>query len=468
MASKAENSGRTWWRGRAAGGCLTTLVGLVAIAILATGWAKHRGLRASGEMHSAWVSGPGAIDGRFLEAYPPRSTNEDALRLEDVAAPLGIDLAPREPGEGLPEEVARPVGFPMAEMRGYIASVAESPDDAVPSPPAAVQEFLDTHRGDLEEAIRSVLASRPGWDLEPARLPYPPTPNLSGHLQLEYALLVLALEREAEGNGSGPEAALEASWGLNQHLGARPEIGSALTYLRVLHAQAGVLRHMRRPSPRWIERLEAEEPVDRLKVGLRSEAWHTHELLVNRLDTAVETSDRIGRWVIRAADTAPVRPWWRLMWTDYLGAEAQFHQGAELLDPCASGHEIPARSFRQAISHANPIRYLGARIPEYLDRAWSQTRRQTIDLQGTVRVLAFKEALAGSPPRPRTPEELRRFIERAGLETASRCSGRVWAHTLATDPVAYVIHLEDVQLPDPTHAGLALPLEHRIPLESAR
>jgi len=94
-----------------------------------------------------------------------------------------------------------------------------------------------------------------------------------GHRQLQSVLLTRALMR-AGGNRVEPaERTLEASWILNASLAERPDFISKLITVAVSGMQTAVLRVMKRPSNRWLPRMQQRTFTADVHTPYQLEAW---------------------------------------------------------------------------------------------------------------------------------------------------------------------------------------------------
>ena len=78
---------------------------------------------------------------RLLARRPAVAVNDEALRLERLAAGIGVDLAPPLPNRPHPllaeKDLVQRLG-----LGAYLNDRVESADDAIPPPPAGIAQFL--------------------------------------------------------------------------------------------------------------------------------------------------------------------------------------------------------------------------------------------------------------------------------------------------------------------------------------
>jgi hypothetical protein len=193
---------------------------------------------------------------RLIARRPPVAVNDEALRLERLAAGIGIDLAPPLPDRAHPllaeKDLVQRLG-----LGAYLNDRVESADDSIPEPPAAIARFLSDRAEPLEE-IRALLVSAkpPRWALDVAKSrAAEPDPNTEGPLVLHRVLLGKALADARAGKSRDAELWLEASWRLKESTGDRPSLTWQLIAIAVSRWEAGVLRKLPSSDPGWMERM---------------------------------------------------------------------------------------------------------------------------------------------------------------------------------------------------------------------
>lgn len=217
-----------------------------------------------------------------LEDRPAGETS--ARRVEQLAAGLGFDLAPRSVPRGPRDLAAERLARGAAEeRRAWVRGIAARPERGPLRPPPAVEAWLCEHAGKLE-ALRETLAHGPPplWSRETLawldRPPYGPggdsrLPNVLGHLAVQDALAADALWQAAQGRPALAQDALEASWRLAAEQRDHPVLIVQLVATGVARQQAGLLRQLGDPGGRWRDRLDGRRARRRLIDALAFEGF---------------------------------------------------------------------------------------------------------------------------------------------------------------------------------------------------
>ena len=232
-----------------------------------------------------WLTAPTAAeleerwrrDAHFapLERFPTREANAAALRLEEIARPLGLELAPQ--GTQRRPRVLPRTRSDLAPLwssaRTTLQSLRSSP--AAPQPlPAAAVDRLDAISSDLLAVRETLLVEEPPrWERDLAAAWSAPLPDLLSHQRLHRLLVVAAHRAASEGDGAETDAWLEAAWRLQDALAGEPMLWAQLVAGSELEDELALLRTLPSPRDGWPERLAASRVRSRVHEALRVEAW---------------------------------------------------------------------------------------------------------------------------------------------------------------------------------------------------
>jgi hypothetical protein len=271
------------------------------------------------QVERAWVQSFGALR-KSLGRYPKSTTNETARRLETLAEPLGLDLAPKaeevssadtravpKPGQKESEEEWQAVSR-------YLTSQLEKPEAGIVRPPKAVETFFAAHGRDLR-ALATELATSPvpRWDFDPSIFPsHQPIPSLRALIRLQRALLAGGLVDPAGNNLGAPGQTLEASWRLNQALSEMPQLTSQLIAIAIARMQVGALRKVEVDASLWRARL-AEHDFKRSVLDTQLLAqWPVPE----RYRQLEEIESRSEKNLGKRMQALFLRPWQDIVWSE--------------------------------------------------------------------------------------------------------------------------------------------------------
>lgn len=248
-----------------------------------------------------------------LARYPPLETNRTAIELENLAARIGIRLAPVKDG-GLGQPQAEDTAGLLAVKKAlseYVAAELRRTDAGIAAPPTAVVEFLKLHRDHLD-AIREILsrAETPVWEQHLERLWEAPLPYLLGHMQFQRLLIAAALERAAASDSRGALAYIEASWQLNRALRDEPRSIVQAIAVAIARMQAGALRRIPDVPEEWIARLHEHDYRASMTSALWLEGW-----IWTQIRGASDEEMRRSSWIGKVMLTASA-PYMRLCLRD--------------------------------------------------------------------------------------------------------------------------------------------------------
>ncbi len=217
-----------------------------------------------------------AFRSAFEAQFPKTAANGAALELESLAAPLGIDLAPKD----APKRT-RPTDELVAAYVGpgdYVDGQLRGADERIGAPPEALVRFLAEHPGALDEIRSLLLRSEPRWEMDVTVGLRGPMPNVLGHMRLQRLLMARALLEARDGLADDAVGTLEASWRLNEELASHPELISHLIVLAVARLQAGVLRKVDSPAWGWSDRMRDRKLFAGYTAALENECWWSPDL----------------------------------------------------------------------------------------------------------------------------------------------------------------------------------------------
>jgi len=218
--------------------------------------------------------------GRPLESvltrFPDRVTNASALRLEKLAAPLGVDLVPHveKDRSQLDEAVAAEHAAINPVIKEFAALVARTTTRDTGPVPMELQEFLRSHEPELGAVAQHLLAAEPPrWRQQVGEGYDAPFPNLLGHIQLARLLSVRAVYLIRQGKLEAGADSTEAAWRLHLTAAERPELLSQLISLAEAKMVAGAVRCHPKPPFHWPSMLLEHDYRASLLDSFHNEAW---------------------------------------------------------------------------------------------------------------------------------------------------------------------------------------------------
>jgi hypothetical protein len=362
---------------------------------------------------------------RLIARRPAIAVNEEALRLEQLAAGIGVDLAPPLPGRAHPLLAERDLVQGLG-LNAYLSDRVESADDTIPAPAAAIENFL-AERAEALQGIRALLVSKtlPQWamDLSKSKA-VEPDPSTQGPLVLHRILLTKALIEARAGRAAEAELWLEASWRLKESNADRPSLTWQLLAVAVSRWEAGVLRKLPSSDAGWSERMRFLPQRDRMLRAMYD------DLVIGILDISDE---EVSKWSPADLLEEIGRS------VDWLGK----------VDPCAFPHAEADRYWKPFFP--GPIeQILAGIVMPNVGTAAHRLFRLQIEGELTARVLAARRAAADSPA-PGT----------ASASDSAVCPAARWSTLLQPGGGAHVQF--DGRFEDWTdEAGIRPPLEFTI------
>jgi hypothetical protein len=155
-----------------------------------------------------------------LETYPPRDANVAALRLESLAAELGIEMGAANRQHVDPARKRRWEQL-APRSKEFLASL-RTPTPALSAPPAELATFIDEAEPTLRQVEATLRSELPRWDLHLERGFHNELPNLLGHMHLQRLLLVAAGQAARAGRRDEAIGRLEAADRLRSSLADDP------------------------------------------------------------------------------------------------------------------------------------------------------------------------------------------------------------------------------------------------------
>jgi hypothetical protein len=268
---------------------------LRAVSFVALSLAIAAGSRALASEPSA-----ATLRSAFEAQFPKAEASAAALQLERLAAPLGIELAPKEeagprPLEAAPTNASGEASAPAFNGRerrrpsaeesagyqriseavfGFLDRELKDPGERIGAPSQDLERSLE-ERQDALVSIESVLLREADvhWESDVSRGYASPLPNLPGHLRLQRLIIARALLEARRGETDGALQTLEASWRLNQTLSSRPEMICQLIVVAVAELEVGALRKLDTPAYGWADRFRDGKLFSAYFAAFQNQAW---------------------------------------------------------------------------------------------------------------------------------------------------------------------------------------------------
>jgi hypothetical protein len=244
-----------------------TLLWVVGGRMLADRWTQ--------EADRAWTA-LGTPMTAFPGRFPKHGPNESARKLDDVAARLGIGMAP--PGAtGRPQpsaDDAKRLETVRGELDSWLDAQLGNPSDRIAAPPENVAAFLAARASGIRYLVAQLrVGEAPVWEQDLDRLTDAPLPFLKGHRALDQVLCAWSLEAQREGRSEDAVEAVEAAARAAVSMQDRPEMVGRLVEIAVLRTQAGTLRKLDGVPATWQARLTERDLRKSMLVSLQAEAW---------------------------------------------------------------------------------------------------------------------------------------------------------------------------------------------------
>jgi hypothetical protein len=407
--------------------------GAVAIVLAAWIWSGVRIWQKEKPVNTAWetLSGktPEAYFQVALRQFPKSGMNETARQLEEITTRLGIfNPMQNRLYNGQRKDFMGP--FYTLDAPPYVVSQSRKPTDQIDEAPAKLQDYLKNHRSDLDALYSLVQRSEvPRWETEIALLSRAPVPGQFYHRQVHGLIALDILEKTRKGETAPAQAALEASWKINQSLRERSDLWSQMVALFVLDLQMGALRKMQHAPDAWQKRIKPAEWQDSF--------WRALELdaVVNSRDiTDTQVPVRSPRGFDLLIKSPLGQPLRRLVGVEILEVS---HDALSLIrtnNSCALSPQAAVEQLERSHSRWNMGTQYG--YTNYL-RAWSRLMEVMTRLELTAKILQAKEARNSATTHdwPNQLAEMKSLI----------CPEAQWVHEIAPDGT---INLQCLNLPE--------------------
>ena len=256
-----------------------SLLGLYAIAIMAVAlYSSHEARRMEETVNQTWIKATGQTPQEAYESilkhFPKSGKNKSAIEVEKIAARLGVEYP--EPGKEGGSRAHGQIGpFYSEDGPPFLKTQLAKPFDEIDPPPPYIQEYLHTHRSDLDELYALVLQNEnPQWEIDIQKGFSAPVPSLFFDRRLQAIITVDILEKTRRGEHKKALEAFEASWKINQSLRNRIEMISQYISSQVLNRQAGTLRKMKEVPPEWQQRISQVNLFDSMLQSMVLDAVH--------------------------------------------------------------------------------------------------------------------------------------------------------------------------------------------------
>jgi hypothetical protein len=420
---------------------LWIVIVLVGLIVVTTAIGHVLSSNKAASTREVWDQSHGTWD-EFMARHPRREANEAALRIEALAAPLGIDLVPKTIEDRPRTDQEYPASVKKA-VANYLTRHLERPASSIDPPTGELADWLVAHDEDLAAVRQALLIDEvPRWREHVDELYNAPIPNLIGQLALHRLLLAHALAAAASGDPETAAADLEASWMLNGSVADSPILINQLITLSAARIQVGVARHVDPLPPEWSERLQSVDRRSGLLESLAFEGrfWIQEDETRTALPDEVETP-----WYLRAIGAA----YWRYCLADW--SERWHTLILEMEDdrhPCRPTPDEVGRSFYDSIPTWNvPGRIISPNVINTLDKV----RRFELDLELTLKVLQLRAARDADGAWPPSVD---------GIEN-SHCPDGRWIYSVADDGGISIAFDRETEWPN--QPGLMLPSQFSAP-----
>ena len=225
------------------------IVAVVALALLLDSRRQAELRRDWGTRHG--IPSPGQAQGQV-------GANATAMRVEEIAARLGVSIVPPASDRPVPsqrslQEYRDNLHDTKPVLWHLLSTTTDSPAEPLPD---RFRDFFRRHRADLDELHAALLAEPPPhWELRARLDEGSPTFNQQGHQMLQRMILLDGLD--SEDRALLPRA-LEASWQLNEALAGAQDPDAQMTRIQVARYQAGTLRLIDDAPEEWLGRMDPQ------------------------------------------------------------------------------------------------------------------------------------------------------------------------------------------------------------------
>lgn len=210
----------------------------------------------------------------LLAKCPRTEVSASARRLEELAVPLGLEIATAgRPGRARPSKDAITALKPVYDaLTTHLEHALMRADDDLAPLPGAVEVFLEAHREQLLACRRHVLASNDlVWEWNPEKVLDGAAPGLVGMIKLQKLFLAQAIDASRRGDREEMLACLDAIHVLVTAALRRPETISLLIAAQADKHLHFAVRRLPGVPKEWTSRLRTFQPRPRLIQSLRFE-----------------------------------------------------------------------------------------------------------------------------------------------------------------------------------------------------
>jgi len=362
------------------------------VAVLVSVWALlylGAGILDRSDRTHEWPNGLGSID-EVPKHFPDTEMSRGAVELARFAAPIGVNVKPREKG-GTADTAGDPYDKVNVAVGDYLRAQLERPAMAIDPPPAEVGQFLDENAAAIDAVRDHLLHGQPiVWRTHMAEGRSMPIPNLLGHMKL-YKVLVTRALRSAQRGDVAAWDDLHASWILSRSLWNRPEMISVLIALagsRMVNAAAA---KMPGSEPGWLAEMRNADSRGAMASSFQAESWAVD----HSLDALRDEEDPQSRSpFMRRVENFVTFPYQRLGSANY--REHMRRGTASMLSNTACDVNDPSfDAARAAIAPAKWNLIARMAMPNVLS-IWQRLARYQAELEATERILQIRR---GETPR---------------------------------------------------------------------
>ena len=400
---------------------LALMGGAVAIVLAAWIWSGVRIWQKDKAVQQSWAEMTGKTPDAYFQAalqqFPKSGMNETAQQLEELTTRLGIfNPMPNRLYDGQRKNFVGP--FDTLDAPAYVVSQSRKPTEDIDEVPARLQDYLKAHRADLDALYSLIQRSEvPRWETDIALLSRAPAPAVFYHRQLQGLIALDILESTRKRETAAAQAALEASWKINQSLRERPEFLSQMVALSVLDLQTGALRKMQHVPATWQKRIGPSE-------------WQESFWRAMRLDATVNSRDisdaaapvRSPRGLDLLINSPFGKPLRRLVGIEILEANHEALSAIRTSNFCV----LSPQSAVEQLERSRSPWSLGTQYgyTNYL-RAWSAWMEVMARVELTAKILQAKEARSAAT----APGWSNQLVKMKSV----LCPEAEWVHEVAPD-----------------------------------
>lgn len=375
--------------------------------------------------HDDWTKTFGDPIEDLAKHFPPRSDNEPAIRLKQLAVRLGIEFTTPGDADHYPpiyKDAKREklIGGSSGLLDSYIRKQLEKPNASVDPPPEIVSSYLMDYKKELEAVRDHILSSPPilwrqdlnHWDLD--KQPDFTLPQLRAILSLQRRLVGYAVELASRQNFHESETYLDAGWKLNQALREHPDILSQLISLVIDRQWLGVIRKL---------------PVD--LDWIRKIAEHNYR------KSFVKAFQVDAHWIWRYRDVPlfdipildPVlQPYVRICVASILEIEREEIESLQSLNPCSLGYD----DFEEITESSKWNLVQPERLPNEKKQFLGRLAKLEIDRELTAIIIRANHGLL--------PAEMN--------ESSQACPDGIWAFNTLPNGSTRIEYASLLQTPD--------------------